>query len=469
MKKTNNSILVLAVLGFGWNHVLPDAQAATIDLAAAAGVFLANTVAGGDGTLASAKSGTQNSYEGSWSRLTDGARGTKWAALGANAWAGPYDGKSGFHFTLPAPAKMQSIRFFTEDSAPHRNPMTMTIEGSKAGDPMSGASWTLLYTGSTGLEATPNNSAGRAVNFTNTTAYTRYRVLFLAAGGLDVVQLADVVAADTPDTAKEVPVLTQTPAVPEEVIDGFTDTPMQANGKWHVHDPARPQPQVITPGAMFSQGAPAPSDAEILFDGKGLAKWQKADGGDAVWKTTADYVETAPQGGGIRTRGKWADFQLHVEFATPNPPNGTSQGRGNSGILINKMYEVQVLDSYRAKTYADGQAAAIYGQSPPLVNSSKPPGEWQSYDILFESPRWNEKGELIKKAIITVLHNGVVVQNRYEFTGGTDGISDTVPWRTLSKYPAPHPPECFIELQDHANPVRFRNIWIRSMHLGENQ
>jgi hypothetical protein len=254
----------------------------------------------------------------------------------------------------------------------------------------------------------------------------------------------------------------------DEKIDGFTDTPMEPGGKWHVHDPDRPQPQVITPGVTFSQGASAPSDAEILFDGNGLAKWESDRGDDATWRTQDDYVETVPMGGGIRTRGKWADFQLHVEWAAPNPPSGTSQGRGNSGILINNMYEVQVLDSYQAKTYPDGQAGAIYGQSPPLVNASKPPGEWQTYDIIFESPRWNDKGELVKKAIITVLHNGVVVQNCYELIGGTDGINRDIPWKSLSKYPAPHPPEVFIELQEHKNPVRFRNIWIRSLHLGEN-
>jgi hypothetical protein len=254
-----------------------------------------------------------------------------------------------------------------------------------------------------------------------------------------------------------------------EKIDGFTNTPMEADGKWHVHDPNRPQPQVITPGEKFSQGAPAPSDAEVLFDGNGLGKWQNMQGADATWKTREDFVETAPNGGGIRTRGTWADFQLHVEWSSPNPPVGTSQGRGNSGILINNMYEVQVLDSYQAKTYADGQAGAIYGQSPPLVNASKPPGEWQSYDILFESPRWNEKGALTKKAIITVFHNGVVVQNHYELVGMTDGINAGEPWKSLSHYPAPHAPEVFIELQDHKNPVRFRNLWIRSMHLGENQ
>ena len=252
-------------------------------------------------------------------------------------------------------------------------------------------------------------------------------------------------------------------------IAGFQDTPLEPDGKWHVHDPARTQPPVVTPGNSFSQGAAAPSDAEVLFAGKGLEKWQSMSGGNATWKTNDDYVETAARGGSIRTRGTWADFQLHLEFATPNPPHGEGQGRGNSGILINNMYEVQVLDSYQAKTYADGQAGAIYGQQPPLVNASKAPGEWQSYDILFESPRWDDKGEMTKKATITVLHNGVVVQNHYELIGGTDGVNNTVPYKARSKYPPPHAPEVFIALQDHSNPVRYRNIWIRSLHLNQNQ
>ena len=252
-----------------------------------------------------------------------------------------------------------------------------------------------------------------------------------------------------------------------EPIDGFRDTPMLPDGKWHLHDPDRPQPRVVTPGATFSQNAPAPSDAEVLFDGKDLSKWQNNRGQDATWKVADGYVETAARGGGIRSRGKWADFQLHVEWAAPAPPKGTGQGRGNSGVLINGMYEVQVLDSYQAKTYPDGQAGAIYGQSPPLVNASKPPGEWQTYDIIFESPRWSDKGELAKKACVTVLHNGVVVQNRYEFTGITDGITGDVPWKSLAKYARPHPPEVFIELQDHNNPVHYRNIWVRALGARE--
>jgi hypothetical protein len=253
-------------------------------------------------------------------------------------------------------------------------------------------------------------------------------------------------------------------AAAQETIDGFRDTPIVPGTQWHLHDPDRPQPPVVTPGPTFSQGAPAPSDAEVLFDGRDLSKWQNGRGENAGWKVQDGYVETE-RGGGIRTRGKWADFQLHVEWASPTPPRGTGQGRGNSGVLINGMYEVQVLDSYQAKTYPDGQAGAIYGQSPPLANASKAPGEWQTYDIIFESPRWDGQGQMVKKASITVLHNGIVVQNHYEFIGATDGIRDGVPYKTLSKYGSPHPPEVFVELQDHNNPVRYRNIWIRK--LGE--
>jgi hypothetical protein len=245
-------------------------------------------------------------------------------------------------------------------------------------------------------------------------------------------------------------------------IDGLRTSPMLPGGQWHVHDPDRPQPPVVTSGATFSQSAPPPSDAEMLFDGTDLSKWENSKGGDAAWKVQDGYMEVV-SGGGLRTRGKWADFQLHVEWAAPVPPKGSGQGRGNSGILINGLYEVQVLDSYESKTYPDGQASAIYGQSPPLVNACKPPGQWQTYDIIFESPRWDDKGELVKKAYATVLHNGVVVQNHYQFIGGTDGISSVVPWGTLSKYPAPQPPEAFIELQEHGGPVHYRNIWIRRL------
>jgi hypothetical protein len=264
-------------------------------------------------------------------------------------------------------------------------------------------------------------------------------------------------------SCSQIPAATAQEKPADEKIDGFTDTPLIPGTNWTIHDPRRPQPPVVTPAKNFSQGAAAPSDAEVLFDGKDLSKWQDAQGKDAAWKVADGYTETAPRGGLIRTRGKWADFQLHVEWAAPTTARGSGQGRGNSGVLINNMYEVQVLDSYQAKTYPDGQAGSLYGQAPPLVNSSLPPGEWQTYDIIFESPLWNDAGEQTKKAVITVLHNGVLIHHRHEFTGGTDGISREVPWKTLPKYTR-HEPQVFIALQDHSNPVRYRNIWIREIN-----
>jgi hypothetical protein len=212
----------------------------------------------------------------------------------------------------------------------------------------------------------------------------------------------------------------------------------------------------VTPGAVFSHLAPPPSDAVILFNGSDLSKWTGA-GGAAKWKIENGYMEVAPKSGSIRTRDKFADFQLHIEFATPAKVEGNSQGRGNSGILFNGVYEVQVLDSYQNPTYPDGQCGALYGQTPPLVNASKGPGQWQSYDIIFESPRWDAGNQLVKKANVTVIHNGLVLHHKREYAG-------TTPHRANGTYD-PHAPEMFIELQDHNNPMRFRNIWLR--RLGE--
>ena len=183
-----------------------------------------------------------------------------------------------------------------------------------------------------------------------------------------------------------------------------------------------------------------------------------------MWKIENGYVEVVRGAGGIRTKERFADFQLHLEFATPAAVQGSGQGRGNSGVLINGMYEVQVLDSFNNPTYPDGQAGALYGQTPPLVNASRPPGAWQSYDIIFESARWDAHGTLIRRANVTVIHNGVVLHHKREYFGATDGIGG-VPHKALGAYTTPHPPRVFLELQDHNNPVRFRNIWIRA--LGE--
>lgn len=233
---------------------------------------------------------------------------------------------------------------------------------------------------------------------------------------------------------------------------GYQDTPLIPGTTWHVHDGKRPQPAVIAPGATFSDGAAPPGDAVVLFDGKDLARWT-GRGDTASWKLADDYMEVAPGAGNIRTRDRFADFQLHLEFATPAVVAGNGQGRGNSGILFNGIYEVQVLDSFGNPTYPDGQAGALYGQSPPLANASRKPGAWQTMDIVFESPRW-ENQKLVRKARVTVIHNGVVLHHGRDFEGNTAH-------RTNGNYDRPHAPEVYIELQDHGNPVRFRNIWIR--------
>jgi len=238
---------------------------------------------------------------------------------------------------------------------------------------------------------------------------------------------------------------------------GYQDTPIIPGTKWHVHDGERPQPKIVTPAATFSHTAPAPADAVVLFDGKDLSQWEVGKGKPAKWKVENGYMEVVKDAGSIQTKERFADFQLHLEFATPSVVKGNGQGRGNSGILMNGVYEVQVLDSYNNKTYPDGQAGALYGWTPPLVNASKPPGEWQSYDIIWESPRWDESGNLVKKANATVIHNGVVLHHKREYLGHS-------PHQAVGSYKK-HPPEMFIQLQDHGNPMRFRNIWVRT--LGE--
>lgn len=243
---------------------------------------------------------------------------------------------------------------------------------------------------------------------------------------------------------------------------GYKDTPAIPGTPWHVHDGSRPQPRVVTPGATFSLLAPPPSDATVLFNGGDLLSWESAKGGKPKWTVTNGILEVVPRSGNLRTKQRFADFQLHLEYSEPNPATGKGQARGNSGVLINGMYEVQILDSYSSPTYPDGQAGALYGQTPPLVNACKPPGEWQSYDIIFESPLWDARGVLTKKAAVTVIQNGVVLHNRREYFGSTDGING-VPHKALGSYLKPHPPQVVLELQEHKNPVRFRNIWIRAL------
>jgi hypothetical protein len=237
--------------------------------------------------------------------------------------------------------------------------------------------------------------------------------------------------------------------------EGYKDTPMIPGTKWHVHDSDRPNPHVIK-APKFSDMAAAPSDAVVLFDGTDLSKWEHGDHSPAKWKIENGYMEVVPKSGILRTKDEFGDFQLHLEFATPSKVQGKGQGRGNNGVNIFGRYEIQVLDSYENETYADGQAGAIYAQTPPLVNASRPPGEWQTYDIIFEAPKWTD-GKLSKPAFITVIHNGAVVHHRREIMGTTQHRAEV-------KYGSPQETGP-IELYEHGNPVRFRNIWIRP--LGE--
>jgi hypothetical protein len=179
------------------------------------------------------------------------------------------------------------------------------------------------------------------------------------------------------------------------------------------------------------------------------------DGKAAQWKVENGYLEVAPKTGMISTREGFGDCQLHVEFSEPTPPHGDSQERGNSGVFLMGLYEIQVLDSFENKTYADGQASAVYGQYPPLRNASRPPGQWQAYDIIFHRPRFDSAGNLLKPARVTVLHNGVLVQDNVELTGPT-GHHMRPPYK-------PGPDKLPLQLQDHNNPVHFRNIWIRGL------
>ena len=236
---------------------------------------------------------------------------------------------------------------------------------------------------------------------------------------------------------------------PQKAPTGYDDTPMQPDGKWKIHDGNRPRPKVVTPGALVPM--PPPSDAIVLVgSGSDLSHWQTASGAPVPWTMANGVLETGK--GMIQTKATFTDVQLHVEFATPSQVSGDSQERGNSGVFLSGVFEIQVLDSFNNLSYADGQAAAMYGQHPPLVNASRGPGEWQSYDILFKAPRFNGN-DLVAPAIVTVLHNGVVVHNARPFWGGT-AHKRIDPYRaTMARGP--------IRLQDHGNPVRYRNIWVR--------
>ncbi len=242
--------------------------------------------------------------------------------------------------------------------------------------------------------------------------------------------------------------------------DGYRDTPILPGQKWHVHDINRPYPHEVTPGKNL--GDP-PSDAIVLFDGKDLSQWTQTAGGGfgantapAKWKLVDKSIEVAGRTGNLYSREKFGDCQLHIEWLESPHVKGSGQGRGNSGIFLMSHYEVQVLDSYRAATYADGQAGAIYGQWPPLVNPQRKPGEWQAYDIIFEAPVF-ENGKAIKPAYETIFFNGVLVHNHQKLNGESGHA--TVPPYVV------HGSEEPLFLQDHGpeTPVRYRNIWVRKL------
>jgi hypothetical protein len=212
-----------------------------------------------------------------------------------------------------------------------------------------------------------------------------------------------------------------------------------------------PVPEVVTPG----ENSAPPSDAIVLFDGKNLAQWQGKDGQKAKWRIEDDAMTVLKKSGNISTKKGFGDCQLHIEWRTPAVVKDEGQDRGNSGVFLQGRYEVQVLDSYNNRTYSNGQAGSIYKQYIPLVNACREPGEWQNYDIIFKAPRLKEDGSLKSPAYMTVLHNGVLIQNHVEIKG-------TTVYRGEPKYERHNLKEPLM-LQDHDNPVSFRNIWIREL------
>jgi hypothetical protein len=225
----------------------------------------------------------------------------------------------------------------------------------------------------------------------------------------------------------------------------FSQKEPEATEVWH------PEARVVTPA---EDNAP-PSDAIVLFDGKNLEEWSSMENNAAAeWKVADDCMTVVKEKGNIKTKRKFGDIQLHIEWRTPAVVKGEGQGRGNSGIFFQEKYEVQVLDNYENKTYSNGQAASIYKQSMPLVNACKKPGEWQTYDIIFTAPKFNKDGIKVSAAFLTVIHNGVLVQNHVEVKGSTEYIGQP---KNLAHGKAS------IVLQDHSNPVSYRNIWVREL------
>ena len=238
------------------------------------------------------------------------------------------------------------------------------------------------------------------------------------------------------------------------VIGGYAysanNLPILPNG-WHVHDMDRPQPVKVDPGAS---NADAPSDATVLFDGSDLDCWVSAKGGAVPWTLGDGYVEVVPGTANIETKQSFGDMQLHIEWASPALVEEKAQRRGNSGVFLMGLYEIQIMDAWENPAYPDGMAGAVYGQNPALVNAARKPGEWQSYDIVFKAPVFKD-GELESPAYVTIFWNGVLVQNHTEIYGPTVH-------REAPPYVA-HAEKLPLKLQNHGRPVRFRNVWIREL------
>ena len=231
--------------------------------------------------------------------------------------------------------------------------------------------------------------------------------------------------------------------------------------KVHETDPEKqPQPPVVKPKPYNAKTAKPTKDAIVLFDGteKTLKNWTSGNGKPTKWKLVDGALESVRGGGYLQSKQEFGSCRLHVEFATPSEAKGSGQGRGNSGIFLMGQYEIQVLDSYKNITYPDGQCGALYGRAKPLVNASRGPGEWQTYDVTFHRPMFNKAGDVTRKAKFHVIHNGHVIHDNLELSGGTG-------WRgphSISEYKK-HGDKGPLKMQDHGNPVRFRNVWIKPL------
>ncbi len=278
-----------------------------------------------------------------------------------------------------------------------------------------------------------------------------FAVVLLSMVNVVVVSAADDISK--PEIKVETRINNEGKKIPYMYIDGIMV---------HETDPAKqPQPPIVTPGDAGKAGVicAAPSDAVVLFDGtaKSMSEWTDEKGNPSKWKLVNGVLESVKKAGMIQTKQKFGSCQLHVEWASPSVPKGNGQKRGNSGLFLQGIYEIQILDSYNNITYPDGQAGALYGRNKPLVNACRKPGVWQSYDVIFHRPIFKD-GKVVREATFTVLQNGVLIQDHTVLYGGTHWISP----HAVSDY-RPHADKLPIKLQDHGNPVRFRNIWIREL------